>query len=533
MQKTFRQSDVILLTIILIILVFLNIYSHKINERFDVHEGSLDNGRIHYKIYIPKNMGEAHLAILLHGFGGSSEMMDMMASALAENGVMTIVYDIPGHGKSIGGLYENVQKAYKDFLLAVDKAKEFGAKTDSIAIIGHSMGGGYAQMIAKNDTRIKCIILLGSSPTAQILDDKIKVNLLVLNGKNDEIVDIRRCLMAFENVTGLKNITFGKMYGSFEENSAKEFYVSELNDHLTILYAEESVNKVVVWVTEFYNLKIVRVSTIQRLICYISTSILTFSALILAIKLVPSKLFKGENLFKNLSRKPIIAYVILTFLTAPIALLLQTPLSIILPLFISDFIIAFFYTQIITIFLILIIYKKDSKISVKLILKEYCKTDNLIKRIIISLSFFTLTYLTYIFMFKNFLNIQLSFHRYPYFLSSIFIILPYTFFNELFFRVLVNALMSKKWLKFFTPIILRILGLVAFYSSISIFFILLGYSGGMVGYLLIVVYMFAILQIGLDIIASTIFTKTGSITEQVIATAMMYSAILTSISPVM
>ncbi|MCX8189383.1 MAG: alpha/beta fold hydrolase [Nitrososphaeria archaeon] len=530
MQNTLKNT-IILITIILIIFVSISIYSdYKINYRFNAYEGSLDNGRIYYKVYIPKNI-EAHLAVLIHGFGGSSEMMDIMASALAENGVMAIAYDIPGHGKSVGSLYKNFSNMYKDFLLVIEKAKEFGAVTDSITIIGHSMGAGFAQIIAKNDTRVKCLIILGSSPNTQILNKDIKVNLLVLNGKNDEIVDIKRCLKAFENITGLKNVTFGKIYGSFKENDAREFYVSELNDHLTILYSEESVNKVVSWVTEYYNLENVRMSTSQRLIVYILTSIITFVLAILAIKLIPSKLSKDENLFKNLSRKPIIAYFILTFLTAPIALLLQTPLSIILPLFISDFIIAFFYTQIVAIFLTFYIYKKISKISIKEIIKKYFKMDNLIRRCIISLFIFLLTYLTYILMFKNFLNIQLPFHRYLYFLSSIPMILPYTFFNELFFRVLVGSLTSKKWYNFFTPIILRITGLLTFYSSIMIIATSLSYSGGMIGYLLIVVYMFAILQIGLDIISSTIFTKTGSITEQAISTAIMYSAILTSISP--
>ncbi|MEM3574103.1 MAG: alpha/beta fold hydrolase [Nitrososphaeria archaeon] len=323
----------------------LNIYIYRINDRFNVSEGSLDNGRIYYKAYIPKYMKESHLAVLLHGFGGSSEMMNMIASALAENGVTSITYDIPGHGKSVGSLYKNISNAREDFLHLVEKAKEFGANTNSIVVIGHSMGAGYAQAIAKNDTRIKCLILLGSSPNPQTLNENIKVNLLVSNGENDEIVDIKRCLNAFENVTGLRNITVGKIYGSFKENNAKEFYVSKLNDHLTILYAEESVNKIVSWVTEFYNLEDIILSTFQRLIVYISTSILTFSCLILAIKLIPSKFSGHKNLFRNLDRKPVLAYLILTFLAAPIALLLQTPLAIILPLFISDFIIAFFYTQ--------------------------------------------------------------------------------------------------------------------------------------------------------------------------------------------
>lgn len=531
MQKVLQQVNIFLLAIILIALISLNIYSWKINEEFNAYEGSLDNGRIHYKIYVPKNVKEAPVAVLLHGFGGSSEMMNVIASALAENKIIAIAYDIPGHGKSVGSIYKNVSDSYKDFLIAVGKAREFGAETNTIAIVGHSMGAGYAQTIAKNDTRVKCLILLGASPSIQVLNQNDKINLLVLNGAGDEIVDIKKCLRAFENVTGLKDATIGRMYGSFKENNAREFYVSEYSDHLTILYNGDSVNKIVSWITGFYNLEIRELLTVQRLSVYVLTSITTFIATLLIIKLISYKLSKGKKLFIKIGKGPILIYFLMTFLASSTTLLLQTPLSIILPLFISDFIIAFFYTQIAVIVLTFYLYRKSFGLRIEGIFKKYFRTDYLIRRVLASIFLFALTYLAYTIMFENFLNVQLPFHRLIYFILSTFLILLYTFFNELFFRGLASGLGKSKLSEVFYPIILRVGGLILFYASIMTSMILLGYSGGMIGYLLIVIYMFAILQIGLDLISSTMFITTRSITEQVIFTAIMYSAIITSISP--
>lgn len=523
-----RYYNLILIVTLAIIIVSLGVYVLKVNEAFNVYEGYLDGGRIYYRTYLPKNLKDGTLVVLIHGFGGSSEMMNMIGSALADNGVFAIAYDVPGHGKSLGSLYENISEAYGDFLKVVDKAKEFGAKASSIEVVGHSMGAGYAQVLAKNDSRIKCIILLGAYPNSQVLSKGDKINLLVLNGEKDELVNIGRCLKSFENVTGLENVVVGRMYGSFVEGDAREFYVSGLNDHLTILYSSESVEKVVDWTTKFYGIEHEKFFALPRLAAYILASILIFIILLLASKIISSKLSETCNIEKRVEGKPMLIYLVTTFLVSSFAVLIQTIFYQILPLFILDFVLAFFYTQVIAFTATLYLYKKFFNVGFRELYKNFFRTDRLVKRIVLSLTLFSLIYLAYILMFQNFLNIELSTHRLNYFLLATVLILPYTFFNELFYRALTGLLSKGNVFKTVFQTALRIGSIILFYIPIGM---LLGFSTGIAGYLLIVIYMLIILQVSLDLISSTVFMKTHSITEQVIWTALIYSAILTSISP--
>ncbi|MGB9727681.1 MAG: alpha/beta hydrolase [Nitrososphaeria archaeon] len=523
-----KKPNIILVATIFIIIVLLNVYLLKVNEAFNVYEGNLDCGRIYYRTYLPKNMKEGTLVILIHGFGGSSEMMNMIGYALADNGIFAIAYDVPGHGKSLGSLYGNISEAYGDFLKAVDEAKEFGVKASSIAVVGHSMGAGYAQVLAKNDSRIKCIILLGAYPNSQVLNKDDRINLLVLNGENDELVNVKRCLKSFENVTGLENAVVGRMYGSFEEGDAREFYVSGLNDHITILYSSECVEKVVDWITKFYGIEHEKFFTLQRVVAYISVSIFAYAIIFPAAKIISSKLPEPYNIGKNAEVRPMLIYFVTTFLVSPFTILIQTIFYATIPLFILDFVLAFFYTQIISFIATLYFYKKFFSIGFRELYKKFFRTDKLATRIILSLTLSTLIYFSYILMFQNFLNIELSLHRLNYFLLATVLILPYTFFNELFYRGLTSLLDKGNMIKTAFQIASRVVSVILFYISIGI---LLGFSTGMVGYLLIVMYMLIILQVSLDLISSTIFIKTHSITEQVIWTTLIYSAILTSISP--
>jgi len=134
--------------------VIFNLIVLSLNSNFTTYEGTInleDNEKMFYIVHVPKGEGTKPFAIFMHGFSGNSEMMDVIASELTNNGILTVSYDNRGHGKS-GSRLSNVTYAYDDFLKIVDIGAKFGAKTNSIALIGHSMGASYAQTLTKNDS---------------------------------------------------------------------------------------------------------------------------------------------------------------------------------------------------------------------------------------------------------------------------------------------------------------------------------------------------------------------------------------------
>ena len=76
---------------------------------------------------------------LLHGSGNDHTVWGLQARALAAHGRSVLALDLPGHGRSGGGLLDRVE-AMAEWLLAVIDA--VGAQ--EVALAGHSLGGAVA-----------------------------------------------------------------------------------------------------------------------------------------------------------------------------------------------------------------------------------------------------------------------------------------------------------------------------------------------------------------------------------------------------
>jgi len=86
-------------------------------------------------------------------------------------------------------------------------------------------------------------------------------------------------------------------------------------------------------------------------------------------------------------------YLVTTFLVSSFAGLIQTMFYQILPLFILDFVQAFFYTQVIAFNATLYFYKKFFNVGFRELYKKFFRMDKFVKRIILSLTLFSLIYL--------------------------------------------------------------------------------------------------------------------------------------------
>ncbi len=82
--------------------------------------------------------------LLVHGFGGAKEDFADWIDPLAATGWEVVAYDQRGHGESSGGEQSFSLQIFVDDLLAlVDELK-----WDRFVLLGHSMGGMVAQLVA-------------------------------------------------------------------------------------------------------------------------------------------------------------------------------------------------------------------------------------------------------------------------------------------------------------------------------------------------------------------------------------------------
>ncbi len=125
------------------------------------------------KLFVPADAHKYNRvpgAVLCHGFGNEQAAFEISARTMAEEGVMTLIFDFRGHGESGGVLdgcmVEDVIDAW-DYLHAqpeIDRKR--------MGFIGHSMGAISAVMAAGKVKKAKAIVALACP-------GEIKHNILV------------------------------------------------------------------------------------------------------------------------------------------------------------------------------------------------------------------------------------------------------------------------------------------------------------------------------------------------------------------
>jgi alpha-beta hydrolase superfamily lysophospholipase len=114
--------------------------------RFSARDGT----QLAYRHYPARGNASGKIAILVHGSSGSSPAVHALADALAARGVETYAPDIRGHGGSgtrgdiafIGQLENDLE----DLVATVRTT----SPNESLILLGHSAGGGFALRVASS-----------------------------------------------------------------------------------------------------------------------------------------------------------------------------------------------------------------------------------------------------------------------------------------------------------------------------------------------------------------------------------------------
>ncbi|HYV93674.1 MAG TPA: alpha/beta fold hydrolase [Chitinophagales bacterium] len=132
---------------------------------------SIQKNTIAGTLTIPEGKGPFPAVILITGSGQENRNEELMghkpflviADYLSRNGIAVLRCDDRG----VGGTTGEVMKATsEDFATDIEAALDFlktqrGVDVKRIGLIGHSEGGGIAQMVAKNHSEVSFIIMIG------------------------------------------------------------------------------------------------------------------------------------------------------------------------------------------------------------------------------------------------------------------------------------------------------------------------------------------------------------------------------------
>jgi pimeloyl-ACP methyl ester carboxylesterase len=441
----------------------------------EVREGYIfsNDATLRYISWSPKDEPRG-LAVLYHGFGGSSEMMGWIGFELARKGYLAVSYDARGHGKSSSSLSHNVSALLQDFYLIREK---FNCSYRETLLIGHSMGGSVAQELASSISPSKIVVIASPPLNRSISSEK----LLILAGL-DEIFPRNRVMMP----------------------AGWHVYVSALDDHLTILYSPNAIDRIIGWLSG--NSETI---VLLRLILTLISSISAIFVLILT----PAVLV-GRREIKVRSDKGISAKTLLfAALLSPISFLFFILLTNLIRAPIASFILGIFYSQALG----LSLQFRKNLAKIKWMLGEI-KLSSAGLGLLLAL----FTYLMMHSALQPFLNVEPSTFRLTLIIELLLLFTP---------AILMLEILIPENRGEFRKILLQRLALMltSFISALLVFQILIG--EGYAGYFLIVTYMSLVLLIPIELLASVLASR-GLETMNFIWIPVVLALLLGAVTPI-
>ncbi len=127
--------------------------------------------------------GDHRGALVLHGFTGNPQSMRGLAVALTEAGFTVEMPLLPGHGTAVEDMLDT---RWKDWSHAAERAyADLAARTDSVAVVGLSMGGSLSVWLAEHHPEIAALSVVNPLLIAPDADTNAFIEAMIEAG--DEV----------------------------------------------------------------------------------------------------------------------------------------------------------------------------------------------------------------------------------------------------------------------------------------------------------------------------------------------------------
>jgi len=100
----------------------------------------------------------SHGVLLLHGFGDTPQTLALLARHLKKKGFSVLVPLLPGHGRTVEAFGKS---RASEWIAAAKKAYiDMRSRHDSVSVVGLSMGGALAALVASKQPEIPALVLI-------------------------------------------------------------------------------------------------------------------------------------------------------------------------------------------------------------------------------------------------------------------------------------------------------------------------------------------------------------------------------------
>jgi hypothetical protein len=209
-------------------------------------------------VFAPPGAVQAPAVVIAHGFAGSQQLMQPIATTLAREGFLAITFDFPGHGRNArpmpGRLGDDAAMS-RPLLQTLDAAIRYARASPRgdgrVAVLGHSMAADIVARRAVTDPGI--VATVGISMFSRAVTATAPRNLLVVAGAWEParlIDEGRRVVSMVSGDPPLEDTT----YGSFADGTARRLVLADGVEHIAVIYSRETLVAVRAWLRDAFAL---------------------------------------------------------------------------------------------------------------------------------------------------------------------------------------------------------------------------------------------------------------------------------------
>jgi dienelactone hydrolase len=219
-------------------------------------ETSIRVGSIPVTVYRSVDAPPSPVVVIAHGFAGSQQLMQPMATTLARNGYIAITFDFAGHGRNpeplaggISDMEKSTNALLEEIRTVVAYARALPESDHRLAVVGHSMASDLVVEYSMKDPEVEAtaaLSLFGRDVTAT--NPK---NLIVIDGawETSMLTDagFRIVGMAAEG-PARERVT----YGDVARGDGRRFVLAAGAEHIGVLYSRDALRETVGWMNETF-----------------------------------------------------------------------------------------------------------------------------------------------------------------------------------------------------------------------------------------------------------------------------------------
>ncbi|MGF7162946.1 pimeloyl-ACP methyl ester carboxylesterase [Rhodoligotrophos appendicifer] len=206
-------------------------------------------------VFAPEGGARAPVVVIAHGFAGSQQLMQPFAITLARSGFVAVTYDLLGHGRNPEALAGNVMRedgATANLVAELGRVADFArglpGSDGRLAVLGHSMASDIAVRYAIAHPEVGATVAV--SMFSPVVTADAPRNLLVIVGSLE--AGLRDEALRAVGLGAGGPAQDGVTYGSFADGSARRAVFSDGVEHISVLYARESLAEARDWLIQAF-----------------------------------------------------------------------------------------------------------------------------------------------------------------------------------------------------------------------------------------------------------------------------------------